>query len=343
LELVACGVSRRTRRVAIGSSAEGVALALSLSGTDLMRNRLRLILLSAGMMFVSGEAMAACPAPPPPVVNIPGVAYYTDAKHSVRDEALFQANREQLEPLDQYLANLARMSDAYLRGEREAGQCTLTWLAAWAKEGALLGEPTAGPQARSQRRWSAAAMAIAALKVWDVNPNPERTALQAYFRRLAQAVQSDTKVDNVRNNLLYWAGLVGIASARLTGDAAMRDWAVGVCRSAITTLTPQGSLPLEDLRGDRAVDYNGFALFPLSVIATLNGGHTPGCAPADLQPLAHYVLDQRARTSDKFLRWAPFMGTDVAIKPEAMFYAYGGGHLPSVAVKLAALSRQPLP
>jgi poly(beta-D-mannuronate) lyase len=272
-------------------------------------------------------------------VDIPGVAYYTDARHSVRDQTLFQLNREALRPLDRYLSRITRMSDAFVQGDEEAGRCTLAWLTTWAKEGALLGEPTAGAQARSQRRWSGAGMTLSALMVLDAASEEDRAVLRPYVSRLAQAVQRDATLDKLRNNLLYWAGLVYMASSSLTGDAQLRDQAVAICRDAIASFTPAGSLPLEDLRGDRAIDYNGFALFPLSVTATLNGPHGKGCSLAELRPLAAYVLAHRDGTSDPFLRWAPFMGMDVALRPEALFYSYGGGSLNLVAEKLAALAR----
>ncbi len=297
---------------------------------------------------LTGHA-AACPSPPPAVVNIPGVAYYADARHSVRDEGLFQLNRDAMAPLDGYLAQIGHMSDAFLRGDVDAGRCALAWLTAWAKAGALLGEPTSGAQARSQRRWSAAAMALSAFKAWDAASETDRAALRPYFRQLAAAVRQDAAVDNLRNNLLYWAGLAAMASARITDDASPSRWAVEICRDAVAGLTPRGSLPLEDLRGERAIDYNGFALFPLSVIAAFNQGRVgdgataPGCSAAALRPLARYVLAQRDRTSDRFLRWAPFMGVDVALEPGALFYAYGGGFLPLLAGRIAALARAERP
>lgn len=303
------------------------------------RSRPPATMLAAALMCVTGRALAACSAPPPVIVDIPGVAYYTDARRSARDQTLFQLNREALEPLDRYLSRIARMSDAFVQGDGETGRCTLAWLTTWAKEGALLGEPTAGAQARSQRRWSGAAMTLSALKVWDAASKGDRAVLRPYVSRLAQAVQRDATLDKLRNNLLYWAGLVYMATSWLTGDAQLRDQAVAICRDAIASLTPAGSLPLEDLRGDRAIDYNGFALFPLSVIATLNGTHGPGCSLAELRPLAAYVLAHRDGTSDPFLRWAPFMGMDVVLRPEALFYSYGGGSLHLVAEKLAALAR----
>lgn len=303
----------------------------------------RRMMLAAVATFITGQAVAACPAPPPAVVSPPGVAYYTDSMHSARDQTLFQLNRNALAPLDRYLADVARMSDAHLKGDKEAGSCTLAWLTAWANEGALLGEPTSGVQARSQRRWSVAAIALSALKVWDVASEGDRSILRPYILRLAQAVQQDAAADKVRNNLLYWAGLVDMASAWLTDNTQMSERAVVICRGAIASLTPQGSLPLEDLRGPRAIDYNGFALFPLSLIATLNGGRAPGCSVADLQPLAHYVLNNRDHTSDLFLRWVPFMRVDVALKPAALFYSYGGGSLSLTAIKLAAVAGKGTP
>jgi len=300
-----------------------------------MRSMLLVVFLCAARHAVGG-----CLTPPPAIIAIPGVAYYTDAAHSVRDPVLFPRNRDALKPLDQYLIAIAHTSDAYLTSDRDAGRCTLLWLTAWAKEGALLGEAAGGAQARSQRRWSAAAMALAALKVWDAAAEDDRAVIRSYILRLAQAVRRDVAFDKPRNTLLYWAGLGDMASAWLTNDTSLSERAVAVCRDAIASLTSQGSLPLEDLRGARAIDYNGFALFPLSVIATLNGTHRPGCSVDDLQPLAQYILDHRDRTSDPFLRWAPFMRTNVTLDPAALFYIYGGGSLPLVAQKLATLARE---
>ncbi len=293
----------------------------------------------AALIELTGQtALAACPTPLPVVVDVPGVGYYTDSTHSVRDQILFERNREALAALDRYLSEIAHMSDAFLRTDAAAGRCTVAWLTAWAQGGALLGEPSVSAQARSQRRWSAAAMALSALKVWDVASEGERVVLRSYVRRLTQAVQQDAVADRLHNNLLYWAGLVDMASAQLVGDPRLSERAIVICRNAVASLTPQGSLPLEDGRGARAIDYNGFALFPLSVIATIGGGRTPGCSVTDLQPLARYVLAHRNKTSDEFLRWSPFLRMDVGARPEALFYSYGGGFLPLVAVKLAAIA-----
>ena len=71
-------------------------------------------------------------------------------------------------------------------------------------------------------------------------------------------------MDRIRNNHLYWAGLAYGAIGVLTQDTALFERAVTICRDAIAMMTPQGSFPLEDARGTKAIDYNGFALFSLS-------------------------------------------------------------------------------
>jgi len=307
------------------------------------RNRSARTIVAAALIGLVHSPVAACPVPPAAVVEVPGIAFYTDARRSVRDPALFAANRQAMAPIDRYLGQIGRSSDAFLRGDQAAGRCTLVWLAAWAQAGALLGEPTSDRQARTERRFSVAAMALTALKVWDLASKGDRAVLQPYFRRLAVAVDQDAAQDRLSNNLLYWSGLVGMAIARLTGEARLAARAIAICRAATAGLTPRGSLPLEDRRGDRAIYYNGFALFPLSVMATLSGNHEPGCTVEDVQPLAHYVLANRNRTSDQFLRWAPFLGISVAMSPAALFYRYGGGSLDLVAKRLAAIARAPLP
>ena len=45
------------------------------------------------------------------------------------DPALQQQNKDATAPLDRYAADVARMSDDYLRdGDPAAAQCTLNWL-----------------------------------------------------------------------------------------------------------------------------------------------------------------------------------------------------------------------
>ena len=285
---------------------------------------------------LSGRAFAQCEIPPVPVVNIPGTAYYTDPTRSVRDEELFLQNREQLRALDDYLIPVARMTDNYLKGDSAAGQCALTWLTAWADGRALLGEPTTA-QSRSQRRWSASSMSLSALKAWDAASESQRARMRDYFGRLVKSLEADAVVDRIRNNHLYWAGLAYGAIGTLNQNTALFDRAVGICRDAVASMTPQGSLPLEDARGTKAIDYNGFALFPLSVISVMNQGR-PGCTNAELRPLANHILANRSQTTDKFLRWVPFMKMDVPLDSRVLFYSYGGGHLPLVAEHLPRIT-----
>ena len=286
-------------------------------------------------LFVSARALAQCEPPPPPIVNISGTAYYTDPNRSVKDEELFLQNHEQLRALDDYLIRVARMTDNHLKGDSAAGQCAVTWLVAWSNGGALLGEPTTA-QSRSQRRWSAASMSLSALKAWNVAGERERGSLRSFFAGLARSMEVDAVVDRIRNNHLYWAGLAYGAIGVLTQDTALFERAVTICRDAIAMMTPQGSFPLEDARGTKAIDYNGFALFPLSVISVMNEDRH-GCNNAELRRSADYILANRSRTNDQFLRWVPFMRMDVTLDSSVLFYAYGGGYLPLIADRLPTL------
>ncbi|KAG1170952.1 hypothetical protein G6F35_017144 [Rhizopus arrhizus] len=74
---------------------------------------LRLGLLSAAL--AAGTAFAACPSPPIGHPDIRALGYYTDKAGSVIDPALHQQNHDATAPLDRYAADVARMSDDYLR------------------------------------------------------------------------------------------------------------------------------------------------------------------------------------------------------------------------------------
>ncbi|WP_204278325.1 alginate lyase family protein, partial [Escherichia coli] len=70
------------------------------------------------------------------------------------------------------------MSDDYLRtGDTAAAQCTLSWLGAWADDGAMLGQMIRvnNDQSFYMRQWMLDAVAMAYLKVHD-QANPQQRA-----------------------------------------------------------------------------------------------------------------------------------------------------------------------
>lgn len=274
-------------------------------------------------MAVPGNGEANdCPEPYRAASQVPGIAYYKDGARVRRDESRFQENRDLLAEIDTYLAELGKMSDRALEGDAAAGQCALSWLVAWAGEDALASAPNR--QARSQKRWTAAAMGLNALKLWPQADAEQRRLLRGYLDGLAGDIEEEVRRDGVTNNHLYWAGL-HYAVVGALGSAERRREAIAICRDALSSLTAHGSLPLEDRRGARAVNYNGFALFPLALIARLvEDGE---CKPEQLAPLAEYITRNSDETDNAFMRWAPILGSDIDLPDRYLSYRYAGGDL----------------
>jgi poly(beta-D-mannuronate) lyase len=69
------------------------------------------------------------------------------------------------------------------------------------------------------------------------------------------------------NNHLYWAGVQVAAVAIAANDRKLFDWALMTYRNGIQQITPEGTLPEEMRRGQRALHYHLYAAAPLVYIA----------------------------------------------------------------------------
>ncbi|GBD44092.1 Polysaccharide lyase [bacterium HR40] len=74
---------------------------------------------------------------------------------------------------------------------------------------------------------------------------------------------------SARNNHAYLAASVLIAWGALVGDPGLVETAVAVYRRAIVDMRPDGSLPLETMRGARALWYQRHAIASLVTIAQI--------------------------------------------------------------------------
>jgi len=70
-----------------------------------------------------------------------------------------------------------------------------------------------------------------------------------------------------QNNHLYWAAVEVGAIAISANDRTMFDWAVAGYRNGAEQITPEGTLPLEMHRGQRALNYHIYAIAPLVYLA----------------------------------------------------------------------------
>ncbi len=225
----------------------------------------------------------------PPVRDLRGVSFYTDAAKSVADPALKQAADEAVRPLWDFVKAIDALVDA---GSAPAQDCALRALAAWARGGALLGQ--ANQQGGYEREMALSGLSLAFARLGDARARAP--ALDAsvgdWLRRVALAVEPaytrPWRTDN-RNNHAYWAGLAVAATGDTTSDPALVAWGLHQAELGIAQIRPDGTLPLEMARGARALHYDLFALTPLVMTAEIGLRHG-----VDLYTARHSALRRLA-------------------------------------------------
>jgi poly(beta-D-mannuronate) lyase len=216
--------------------------------------------------------VVACPPAPPPVRDMVGVSFYTDADHSVTDPGRLADDNAHERPVRGFLADVERLAERWVRGTppRPAdGACVLAWLDAWARAGAMLG--VVNQQGGYEQEWTLGGLALTWLEVRDA-PGLDAAATQrvlGWFGALAAAVRPRYDrvprpgLTSVLNNHAYWAGLAVAAAGIARDDRALFDWGIARLRIGIGQIDADGGLPLELGRGRLALHYHLFALEPL--------------------------------------------------------------------------------
>jgi poly(beta-D-mannuronate) lyase len=216
-----------------------------------------------------------CPAPVHLSPDLTTDGFYSDGKSSIIDAAKWKAYAESSGPYKN-LGDLAvAAADVYrATGSREAAQCVLRLLNTAASDGVFTGKMSSR-QAYYVQGWVIGALAIAYLKVRDSSlARPEEAiSLTNWMKSVAR--QTMDYYDAARfkpggeaeNNHLYWAGVEIAAIAIAADDRSMFDWAVAAYRNGVQQITPEGTLPLEMRRGQRALHYHLYAIAPLVYLA----------------------------------------------------------------------------
>lgn len=218
----------------------------------------------------AGGAAEACPDAPAAIRDLSLERYYGDETGSVVDPAKAAEHAARVAPLADYLREVvARADRSVLRSDTAAGACAVAWLGAWARADALLGI-VSGPQAEAERRWNLAGYALAYLKLKPTAAPDRRAEIERWLERLADAALpffADGR--RKRNNHWYWLG-VGLAGTSLA-TGSERHWrlARAIAEDAARDIGPDGTLPLELARGQRALHYHAFAVTALVALAEL--------------------------------------------------------------------------
>lgn len=221
------------------------------------------------------DASYSCPALKPLPEDIDASDYYTDAKHSVIDPKRLAAYQAVEAQFDQATKAAAKAADDFqANGSRHAAECVLQILDQEATADAMTGSMSTN-QANYVQNWSLGALAVAWLKVRSAEPGTaeQRKAATGWMTKVGAQVQAWFSERHAKgtndgtNNHYYWAGFAVMGAGIAADNRAMYDWGAGTYDEAISRIAPDGTLPLEMARGQRALHYHLFALAPIVMMA----------------------------------------------------------------------------
>jgi poly(beta-D-mannuronate) lyase len=221
------------------------------------------------------NAPYSCPAIVHLSPNLTTSGYYSDSKSSVIDPEKWKAYAASSGPYKELGAQIVNAADAYrTTGSREAAECAIQHMDAAAEDGVLTGEMSSN-QAYYVQGWVIGAIAIAYLKVRDsglILPEQQREILLWIGRVVPQTmnyfdIRRQKGTGDAENNHLYWAGVEISAAGIATDNRELFDWGMNTYRDGIAQIRPDGTLPLEMRRGQRALHYHLYAVAPLVYLA----------------------------------------------------------------------------
>lgn len=218
----------------------------------------------------------SCGQPPAPMKDLQMESFYNkdDTSFSIVDPEALAAYKKATKPASVFEIGLTSMANRYVRSSpprAEVAVCDLDWLAVWAEEGALLGD--VNKNGEYTRKWLLGSIASVWIQIRDepsLDPDKRKKVVD-WIRRVAETARADFSrnidLKSRQNNHLYWAAWgVGVAGLAID-DKKLFDWAVSKAREGVDDIQPDGTLPLELARGQRAYLYHLFSALPLFMLA----------------------------------------------------------------------------
>ncbi len=218
----------------------------------------------------------ACPAAAQLPRDFATNSYYTDSRHSIVDPELKKKYEESVAPIESFSRSVVKAADTYrTTGNRAAAECAAELLDDAAKQQALGGRME-GHQAFYVQGWQLGSWAVAYLKIRNsgVVSIEQQREITTWLKRLAQdnevyyeAKRRQRGPNDANNNHLYWAGFAICAAGVASNDRKLFDWGIEAYKEGARDIRPDGTLPMEMARGQRALHYHLYALAPLVMLA----------------------------------------------------------------------------
>ena len=231
----------------------------------------------AAVEIRKGKAQA-CPAVPEPYTS----PLTFRSKYEGSDSARATLNKEAekaflqgIAPITQLERGFSRIVTRYMEKGRTGDlECALSWLDAWAEDEALLSTHS-NHTGKSMRKWALGSLAGAYLRLKFSNSQPlaaypeQAQRIEDWFAEVGEQVikdWSDLPLKRI-NNHSYWAAWSVMAAGVATNRRDFFDWAVEQFHIYANQVDPEGFLPNELKRRQRALAYHNYSLPPLMMIA----------------------------------------------------------------------------
>ncbi|MCZ8313021.1 MAG: alginate lyase family protein [Magnetospirillum sp.] len=253
-----------------------------------------------------GPANAQCPAMSPPARDLVVPDFYADPPiYSRIDRDRLEARNALVRPIEAISRNLTSSADRWAQSvpaDARHASCAVAILDAMAQADSTLGQVNI--QGGFERKWMFCALALAHLKIVSAEEYSEaaQDRVRTWFARYLPHLRETYDKPPGRgpapsmqlNNHATWAGICAMALALAVGDEATWHWGISRIRLTLDQVDAQGFLPLEVLRGAKALHYHSFTLGPLALAAFLarpNGVDLAGAADGPFHRLAKRTHD----------------------------------------------------
>lgn len=222
----------------------------------------------------AGAWASDCADLPPPSKDIALERYYRSDSKSVVDPEKQARHAAEVAPLRAFLRQVSQSADASWQAgspaaQTAAGRCAIAALIYWAEGRAYLGH-IGSKQAEYQRKWDLAGLALAYLKVRHHARPAEHETISAWLTEISvRADRFQRAPGRAANNHAYWLALGVGAVALATRSDALWQTASDWFGRALSDIADDGTLPLELVRGERALHYHVYSVMPLIALAEL--------------------------------------------------------------------------
>jgi poly(beta-D-mannuronate) lyase len=208
------------------------------------------------------------PAPPTGQMRLP--RYYLNVMSGPVDPTYEAAER----PYAALWSAVSLRASRYAAfGKPDDARCVLDMLDDWARAGALLDySRRESPQAWYMVEWAASAsgLALSMVRGEPSLPPERRAAVIAWLVQVAsKQIGEPSDPISCCNNHAAWRGLMAAAIGIVARDDALFDYGVRRFLRMLDQIAPDGSLPLEMIRRERALHYQNYAILPMVGIAEL--------------------------------------------------------------------------